>query len=1398
MQTRLANPEALGGVELLDEAGRGSSAVVYRARSEASRATFALKVGHGEEALVHLHREGVALASVESPHLPTLIDAGWVLVAKGRAEVCERSSPRARPYLAMEWLEGADARHAELSADELLQLAEDLGAALEALHSAGRAHGDLKPSNVILGSARAMLVDLGLTGPLHARALEGATPRYLARGDADLGDAGARDRLALGVVLAELGSASVRAAQDAVAAAREQRLEGALGEIVKALVAARPEARPHAGWVSSRARAARGGGSELTPSRGHRGLGRARVRAVYARLRERVLSSPPAYLPEGHAAYLEELCAWGRVLTSLGATGASESPALGFDGNFLSRWLVSLVGPVAAGWPLGRLLGHGEAKIAAALEALATHAEPATWTLRDVELAVEEAWDDAPAPISSAPSRRPARASSPPDLGDATVASTIALALSRVPAERSAVRAVEDALDPPLPLVVAAADALRLAGESGRALALCARALSSDDTTGDVLALAAEVARRAGDLRDATRLAERALDAARTGRTDRAGSARARAVLGRIALDDGRIDEALSIVRDDDSAAPSEVHALALAAKGEPERALEIVERALHGAVGPEQAARLEGVRGYVLSGREPEGARAAFASAADHAVRAGAVQEEATYLVGLAAAGVDGGYLTEADGAARRAALLWEVLGRPERAARAWLSRAAAHAAAGRRDDALGFAELAIEHARAGEDPRAEGYAVCVLADIEPGGAHSGREAAIRALGLLGTTGEDGLRAAARAWQHGADGGLDRAALDALASTARCTPSARFEWWFARARRSLLESATADGAPVVTALSSLRGASAPVSTKGRALAEGAALARELGMGEAAVGLELGAAELAKQLCSRAGPELEEGVRRAAWVARVVRVGEAHPEDARSARELEALVQRLAGTERLGELLRAALDVLVAWTGVERGLLLLPGPDGRLVPRVGRHLARRDLSEEQLTLSQSIARRAALARAPVVAVDAATELPDLHASVHALKLRSVVAVPLIAHAEVLGVAYLDDRVRVGAFGARELAWIRTVASLVATMIAAERARSMLRREAGRSRRQTRSLGEQLAQREAELAQVRSTRGLASAFDAIVGDSRALGAALRVLERVAPSDLPVLLLGESGSGKELFARALHAASPRANKAFVSENCGAVPETLLESTLFGHVRGAFTGAERARAGLFEAADGGTLFLDEIGEMTLAMQTKLLRVLEDGIVRPVGGEHAKKVDVRIVAATHRDLSSMVESGGFREDLYYRLSIVPVRVPALRERREDIPALVQHLLAKHAPGVHVRLSPEALTLLCGASWPGNVRQLENEIRRALVLGGDEIGVEHLTPGLGGPSASSAGRAPRVGRQTLREQVDALEASLVREALAETEGNQTKAAKQLGLSRYGLQKMMKRLGVEH
>jgi transcriptional regulator with PAS, ATPase and Fis domain len=249
--------------------------------------------------------------------------------------------------------------------------------------------------------------------------------------------------------------------------------------------------------------------------------------------------------------------------------------------------------------------------------------------------------------------------------------------------------------------------------------------------------------------------------------------------------------------------------------------------------------------------------------------------------------------------------------------------------------------------------------------------------------------------------------------------------------------------------------------------------------------------------------------------------------------------------------------------------------------------------------------------------------------------------------------------------------------------------------------------------------------------------------------------------------------------------------VGENCAALPDTLLESTLFGHVRGAFTGALRGRVGLLEAADGGTLFLDEIGEMSAGMQTKLLRVLEDGEVRPLGSERVHHVDVRIIAATHRDLDRMVSQGTFREDLYYRLNVVTVAIPSLRERPSDIPLLVQHLLEKHETGRKIRVTPRAMAALCRSPWPGNVRQLENEVRRALLLCDGVADLEHLSLPTGEPLPTAA-----VGLE-IKARVDQLETDLVRQALERTAGNQTQAAKLLGISRYGLHKMMKRLGCD-
>ncbi|MCC6641228.1 MAG: sigma-54-dependent Fis family transcriptional regulator [Deltaproteobacteria bacterium] len=310
---------------------------------------------------------------------------------------------------------------------------------------------------------------------------------------------------------------------------------------------------------------------------------------------------------------------------------------------------------------------------------------------------------------------------------------------------------------------------------------------------------------------------------------------------------------------------------------------------------------------------------------------------------------------------------------------------------------------------------------------------------------------------------------------------------------------------------------------------------------------------------------------------------------------------------------------------------------------------------------------------------------------------------------------------------------------------------------------------------------------------------IVAASACMIEVLELLERAAEFKATVLLTGESGTGKEVLARAIHAQSPRRGEAFVGVNCAAIPESLLESELFGHARGAFTGADRARRGLFVEADGGTLFLDEIGELPPPLQAKLLRALQEEEVRPVGESKPRRVDVRVLAATARNLESEVRAGRFREDLFYRLDVLRVCVPPLRDRREDIPLLVDHFLARFATslGKPVReLSDDALEKLVAYPWPGNVRELENVIERAVILArGERIGARDLPANVTAP----AREAPRGGSPefSLREARRASETEAIERALAATGGNRTHAARLLGISHRALLYKLKEYGLQ-
>jgi two-component system response regulator AtoC len=315
------------------------------------------------------------------------------------------------------------------------------------------------------------------------------------------------------------------------------------------------------------------------------------------------------------------------------------------------------------------------------------------------------------------------------------------------------------------------------------------------------------------------------------------------------------------------------------------------------------------------------------------------------------------------------------------------------------------------------------------------------------------------------------------------------------------------------------------------------------------------------------------------------------------------------------------------------------------------------------------------------------------------------------------------------------------------------------------------------------------------------IDGLVGRSRVMRELFQLLETVAATSSTVLITGETGTGKELAARAIHHNSPRRTNRFVALNCSAIPETLLEAELFGHVRGAFTGAVGARQGRLEQAHKGTLFLDEVGTMSPALQAKLLRVLQEREFERVGDSHTVKIDVRVIAATHSDLAKMVAEASFREDLFYRLNVIPVQLPPLRERREDIPLLVQHFLQKLAGDAGrgtVTISQDALRRLMAYHWPGNIRQLENAVERALAFsqGRSQIDVQDLTADIQHEAAggdSSEVWFPDDGLDFAR-YIETVELSLIRRSLERTQGNKRQAAKLLNLKRTTLIEKLKRL----
>jgi Nif-specific regulatory protein len=433
-------------------------------------------------------------------------------------------------------------------------------------------------------------------------------------------------------------------------------------------------------------------------------------------------------------------------------------------------------------------------------------------------------------------------------------------------------------------------------------------------------------------------------------------------------------------------------------------------------------------------------------------------------------------------------------------------------------------------------------------------------------------------------------------------------------------------------------------------------------------------------------------------------------------------------------------------------------------------------------------MTRSVFRKVVSERVAVLAADAPREVGETESLLGA-QIRSVVGVPLWRGDDILGVLQLDNRQSAGVFTREDLDVCAVLAYSASLAVANARLVQRLR-----------AAEERLKKENTFLKTREESRRVGGKGDQpIVGDSAPMRALFEQIAKVVDTRVTVLIEGETGVGKELVAAAVHYRSRRRGQLFVTQNVAAMPENLLESELFGHRKGSFTGAHEDKKGLFEIADGGTLFLDEVTEMPLSLQSKLLRVLQEGEIRPIGATQERRVNVRIVAATNRHLDKEVAAGRFREDLFYRLNVFPIRVPPLRERREDIPRLAEHFLKRYCAELGrpvAGFAQHAMELLQTYDWPGNVRELENEIQRLVIQveGGGFVVPELLSSRV----RQVGGLADRVKptKGTLREMMDQFERWLLIESLKEHENNKTAAAKTLGITREGLHKKLRGFGL--
>ncbi|OQX70291.1 MAG: Fis family transcriptional regulator [Sorangiineae bacterium NIC37A_2] len=463
--------------------------------------------------------------------------------------------------------------------------------------------------------------------------------------------------------------------------------------------------------------------------------------------------------------------------------------------------------------------------------------------------------------------------------------------------------------------------------------------------------------------------------------------------------------------------------------------------------------------------------------------------------------------------------------------------------------------------------------------------------------------------------------------------------------------------------------------------------------------------------------------------------------------------------EKLVSTESVDQLLETLLDNVLEMTGAARGMVLLvethEGVAPSLTVRASRNVQAGELDGPSRGISDSIVRQVIESKRPVIVSDALTDTKFSQSeSVIALQLSSVMCAPLVARGEVIGALYVANDEIKSLFEKRQLDILTVFAGQASLLLTNAMLVSALRADKQKL--------------EAELGDKR--------FGEIIGACPSMLEVFKKLQKVATTDISVLITGETGTGKELIAREIHRRSERASGPFVTVNCGAIPENLMESEMFGHVKGAFTGAIASRGGRFQQANGGTLFLDEVGELTPQLQVKLLRALQERMVTRVGDSRPEKADIRVVSATNRNLEDMISEGTFREDLYYRLNVVNLWLPPLRERGDDVFIIAKALLSKYADelGSKVRgFSPAALSAIKRYYWPGNIRQLENRLKKALVLCDQDL----LTPedlDLGTDAAE-----PILPLERAKEE---FQRRYVLEALERNNGNRTQTARDLGV----------------